>query len=647
MSSSEHLAHLRTLLHTEKAEDLRQYNQKMRHTSLLEKRQEGICWHPVAYRAQYFGIGGRATVELHRTTDLGASHNFNSGNIVTIFASQEEQMTHQINGVISRITKNEMQVALNTDQVPHWFTDKTLGVFLAFDETTYREMDHALERVQEAKNNRLAELRELFLGNAVPQFRNAEEPLHTDLSDTLNEAQQAALENTLAAHDIALIHGPPGTGKTTTLVAAIRQTLRHEKQVMVCAPSNTAVDVLVEKLTEAGIRVTRLGHPARVEKHLEDHTLDAQFAQSPEHKAYKQLLRKAAQMRRDAKKYRRNFGHRQRQERKAQYAEARDLKEEARHLEDYIIFQILNTAQVVACTLTGAGNKYLRNRFFQTVFLDESAQALEPAVWIPLQRAQRVVMAGDHQQLPPTIKSRKAAREGLEITLFERTIREQPQTAKMLEVQYRMHETIMGFSSQQFYKDRLVAAEANRQHLLFPDEPPLEFWDTTGADMHEVLDEESLSRYNPEEGHFLLRHLENLFQKLLNCPLSGEELLRLEIGVIVPYNAQRRWLQEEISTHEALSGFLHQIRIRTVDGFQGQECDVVYISLVRSNKKGEIGFLSNFRRLNVGLTRAKKKLVVIGDSATLGQHTFFQDFIEYVEQREAYRSVWEWVDVES
>lgn len=645
MSSQEHLVHIRRLLEIEKSEDLRQYNQKMRHTSLLEKRQEGICWHPVAFREQYFGIGGRVSILLHRTTDLGASHSFQTGNVVTVFSSQEEQMTHQLNGVISKLSKNEMTVALNVEQVPQWLFEDTIGVFLAFDETTYREMFHALERVQEAKTNRLAELRELLIGKARPQFIPTPEG-QLKPAPLLNPTQQKALQHVLEAQDIALIHGPPGTGKTTTLVAAIAQTLKKEEQVMVCAPSNTAVDVVVGKLAAAGIRVTRLGHPARVEQHLEELTLDAQFAQSPDYKAYKQLIRQSNQMRQEAQKFKRNFGHRQRAARKHQFAEARALRDEADKLEEYIIFQLLNTAQVIACTLTGAGNRYLRNRFFQTVFIDEAAQALEPAAWIPLQRAQRLVMAGDHQQLPPTIKSLEAAREGLEETLFEQMIRQQPETARMLKVQYRMHEQIMQFSSQEFYQGELVTDSGNRLQVLLPDEPPFTFWDTAGADMEEVLDQETLSRYNPEEGRFLIQQLMHLFEQLGKARLSGDELLALRVGVIVPYNAQRRWIRDALHENETLQGYQDQILVRTVDGFQGQECDAVYISLVRSNKKGEIGFLSNFRRLNVALTRAKKKLVVIGDSATLGQHAFFQRFLDYAEKQKAYRSVWEWVPPE-
>jgi superfamily I DNA and/or RNA helicase len=450
------------------------------------------------------------------------------------------------------------------------------------------------------------------------------------------------VQRVLTALDVAVVHGPPGTGKTTTLVEAIRETCLHEHQVMVCAASNTAVDLLTLKCLEVGLEVLRLGNPARVDDELQLHTLDGSITQHPDYQALRKLRKDAEDARKRAHTYKRNFGSREQQQRRELLRDARELKGMARKLEDYIVHQLVNHTQVIACTLTGASASVLGNKRFHTVFIDEAAQALEPACWIPIIRANRVIMAGDHCQLPPTVKSPEAAQRGLANTLFEQVI-ETKQVDVMLEQQYRMHEQIMRFSGQQFYDNRLIADDSVRQHLIGPGFDPVEYLDTAGCGFAEVKNPQTLSTGNPEEANLLLRHLAILFNRIqAQVPERLEQ--GLTVGIITPYKEQVRQLRKQLRNSPMLADYESMVDINTVDGFQGQERDVVYISLVRSNKRSTIGFLKDIRRMNVALTRARQKLVVVGDSATLGEHPFYRDFIDYVEGIGAYRSAWEFIE---
>ena len=441
----------------------------------------------------------------------------------------------------------------------------------------------------------------------------------------------------MSAQDVAIIHGPPGTGKTTTLVQAILEIIRRERRVLVCAPSNTAVDLLTEKLAERGVKVIRLGNPSRVSDLLLKHTLDAGVMAHPSYSRMHAMRQTAEQHREAANVHVHHFGFEERQHRQWLREEVRTLRQAADDLERFMTEEVLESVQVITCTLVGASNRHIRNLSFETVFIDEAAQALEPGCWIPIAKGQRIVMAGDHHQLPPTVKSEQAAREGLRETLFEKCIQRQPQTARMLTVQYRMHASIMGFSSEKFYCGQLVAHHSVRHagleayDLRFAPDMPVEFIDTAGCGFLELAIPESRSTANPEEAHLLLERLAELLEPY---DPSEHDQGPLTIGVIAPYRAQINYLKDAIEDNVVLNELLLQRRLSvgTVDSFQGQERDIIAISLTRSNPQSEIGFLSDIRRMNVGMTRARRKLLLVGDSSTLCSHPFFVDLLAYVKR---------------
>jgi ATP-dependent RNA/DNA helicase IGHMBP2 len=529
-----------------------------------------------------------------------------------------------------------MVITLNGDDLPDWIDDALLGVDVMFDEMTYREMEFALKEVIKAEKSRVSELREILLGYRSPvTSHQVPETGDKKLPSQLNESQHRALDKIFESSDVAIIHGPPGTGKTTTLVQAIVHTVNVEKQVLVCAPSNAAIDLLVDKLSEAKLSVLRIGHPARVTEQSLSKTLDARIANHEHFRELRNMRRRMEQLRDTAFKYKRSFGYSERQQRKLLLQEARALKADADVLEFYIINDLLQNSDVIACTLVGASHHTLRGKRYKTVFIDEAAQALEPACWIPILRADRVVLAGDHHQLPPTVKSYEAGKAGLSKTLFEKCIQRHPQTAVMLQTQYRMHEDIMRFSAQYFYENKLVAHPSVSTSLLETDIAPFDFIDTAGAGFTEAQDPETLSRYNDEEAQFLIRQVEKLILHI------GVDNWNFSIGIITPYSAQVERLIKLAEASEELSTLASFITINTVDAFQGQERDVIAISLVRSNEKSEVGFLGDIRRVNVAMTRARKKLIMVGDSATLGAHPFYLDLLDYVQEKGFYKSTYE------
>jgi ATP-dependent RNA/DNA helicase IGHMBP2 len=408
--------------------------------------------------------------------------------------------------------------------------------------------------------------------------------------------------------------------------------------VLVSAPSNAAIDLLVDKLSEQGLNVLRIGHPARVTEQSLSKTLDARIASHPNYQELRALRKKMEQVRSSAMKYKRNFGWQEKEQRRLLLQEAKALKSDADTLEFYIVNDLLQNAQAICCTLVGSSHPVLRGRKFKTVFIDEAAQALEPACWIPLLRAERAVFAGDHQQLPPTIKSVEASREGLARTLFEKGIEKQPHCVSMLEVQYRMHEQIMRFSSDYFYNGRLIAHESVKAALLRPGQAPVEFIDTAGCGYNETQDPETLSRLNEEEARLLIHLVEMLVEEIGAGAWIDE---RLTMGIITPYRAQVDHLQKLAEASPVLEPLQALITINTVDAFQGQERDVIAISFVRSNDKGEVGFLGDIRRTNVAMTRARKKLIMAGDSATLGSHPFYLKLLDFVQEGGFYKSAFE------
>jgi superfamily I DNA and/or RNA helicase len=455
----------------------------------------------------------------------------------------------------------------------------------------------------------------------------------------LNTSQLAAVDKILQAEDLAIVHGPPGTGKTTTLVQAILALLRRDNgQLLVTAPSNAAVDLLSEKLSDLGLNVLRIGNPARVSERQQALTLDNRMAEHPGAREIKKLKRRAAEFREMAHKYKRNFGPAEREQRKALFDEARSLMKDVDRIEGDILNDLLSRAQVITATLVGANHPVIRDREYTTVVIDEAGQALEPATWIPALKARRLVLAGDHCQLPPTIKSSLAADSGLSSTLMEKIIRLHPEAVVLLEEQYRMHEKIMSYPSLQFYENRLLAHPSVGRQLLFEGDSPLSFIDTAGCGYEEVRNDAGLS--NPEEAAFLLRHAAQLITALESHYSTGNFPT---IGIISPYRLQVQLLQEQAPHSSELRRYSHKITVNTIDSFQGQERDIIYIGMTRSNPDSRIGFLAEVRRMNVAMTRARRKLVVIGDSATLAQTPFYAGFIEYAERHNAYNSAWEFL----
>ncbi len=631
------LQQLRKLLKIERDEDFAQYKLHFSRNNINHRKENGVTWYPIVITNTEIGLGEYISIDVERTTNHNEPHQFSGGKVASLFSNNNDESS-TINGTIKVLGPNKLRLSLNMDELPDWCDDGKLGINLLFDETSYKEMDIALEKVISASKNRLAHLRDVMYEIKPPVFVRVDESLHIT---GLNQSQNSAVQKILSAKDIAIIHGPPGTGKTTTLVQAIRQTLFSEKQVLVCSPSNTAVDLLTEKLHREGITVLRLGNPARISEEVLMNTLDAKVAAHESYKDLKSYRKTAEEYFRMAGKYKRTFGKEEREQRQLFYQEARKILHDARILEDYIISEQFDKAQVIACTPVVSSSRMMRDKQFSTVFIDEAAQALEPMCWIPISRSNRVVFAGDHFQLPPTVKSKEAEKLGLKETLFERAVKIE-NVSVMLNTQYRMHEHIMNFSNQKFYDRNLKADISVKETLLdtqdFLLNTAFDFIDTAGCGYNEIINPESLSIANPEEGQLLIKHLKMV---LTQYELTKDASKRIKIGIISPYKEQVQYLTNQIAADEELEKFKSQIAIKTVDGFQGQERDIIYISMVRSNDQREIGFLSDTRRMNVALTRAKKKLVVIGDSATIGNHPFYKDFLDYAESIGAYKSAWE------
>ncbi len=638
----------------EQKEDQAQFKLKNAKASIQERQRRGLTWYPVTITKEDTGFGGKVLLELERPADQQGLHLFQAGSNACLFSNQPGYSAADrpvLNGVIISVRRNKLVLATSKEELPDWALGSgKLGVDLTFDEVSYREMDNALSEVMSVHGNRLAELRDVLLGARRASFRA---PKNDDMfyPSPLNDSQLAAVRHVIAAQDVAIIHGPPGTGKTTTLVQAILETIRRERRVLVCAPSNTAVDLLTEKLAERGVNVIRMGNPSRVSSLLLQHTLDARVMAHPSYAKMHAMRQTAAQHRETASdlasKHARDFGFEGRQQRRLLKEEARVLFQAADDLERFITEDVVESVQVITSTLVGASNRNMRHLTFETVFIDEAAQALEPGCWIPIAKGERVVLVGDHHQLPPTVKSEKAARDGLRETLFEKCIKRQPATARMLTVQYRMHEQIMAFSSEHFYDGKLVAHPSVRHAGLdaydpsFAPDLPVEFLDTAGFGFHEITIPESRSTANPEEADLLLKRLAQLLKPCDQAENNQNHAQNpLTVGVIAPYRAQINYLTDAIEVNEDLNGLLQRgmLSVGTVDSFQGQERDIIAISLTRSNSQGDIGFLSDIRRMNVGMTRARRKLIVVGDSSTLSSHPFFVDLLAYVKSVGGYRT---------
>lgn len=633
----EYFNKLLDLLKTEREEDQAAYLKLTESSSVAERRANGLTWYPIAIRGSEMSRGDYLTVELERTTHQDINHQLRFGASVVLFSNHDPKID-RLEGVVSHQSGNKLKITLRTDELPDWTRDGKLGVDVLFDNNSYDEMQAALKQASaQLEDKEEGNLIRVLTGGKSPSFHT--ETFKYDLPK-LNTMQQLAVDQILSANDLAIVHGPPGTGKTTTLVQAIKALIKQDhQQILVVAPSNTAVDLLSEKLADEGLNVLRVGNPARVSERLMSLTLDSKMAEHPQTKELKTLKKQANEYKNMAHKYKRNFGKAEQEQRKALFSEAHKIMKEVGNIEQYIMDDLLTKAQVITATLVGANHYTVRNRKYHTVVIDEAGQALEPACWIPILKAKKVVFAGDHCQLSPTVKSNVAARNGLSTTLLEKCVALHPEAVVLLEEQYRMHETIMGYSSQVFYQGKLKANAAVAGHLLFPEDKPLAFIDTAGCGFDEK--NEGTSSTNPEEAVFLLKHLTQLVQQL---KLKYTPETFPSVAVISPYKQQVYILKDLLLNNPELQVYATQISVNTIDSFQGQERDVVYISLTRSNAEGTIGFLADTRRMNVAMTRAKKKLVVIGDSATLSRSAFYSDFITYAEGKGAYQSAWEFVE---
>lgn len=612
------LANLANILLIEKKEDFDQYETVLNNAPIKERKSDGITWYPVKTVEQGYGIGSYPFLVFERNPGENLIHKFQSGSPISLFSSEEEET---LSGKINFVEDNKMKITFFKDELPDWIDEGKLGINLMFDSRTYQEMERALNILINVEQGRTKELRDVILGYKKPTFNK----LDFSSNQGLNDSQNQAIESIVNANEVAIIHGPPGTGKTTTIVAAINDLAKTEKTILVCAPSNSAVDLLTKKIAVSGLKVVRVGNLAKIDKELLPYSLESIIQNHSTYKTIKNYKRQALDFRKMAQKYKRNFGKSEREQRKDLYREARSLMDTARETENYLIDKILDEAKVISTTLIGSTNYAVRDRKFSVVFIDEAGQGLEAACWVPILKADKVILAGDPLQLPPTVKSQKASSKGLKTTLIEKTIDRLDHTA-LLNVQYRMNELIMGFSNDWFYGGKLKAHDSVVNGSINDDFEAVEFIDTAGCGFEEKTGEYSKSKYNPEEG--------NIVSKRLN-EISTEN--DLSIAVISPYKEQ------VISLQKTNKDSLHNLTINTIDSFQGQERDVVIISLVRSNDQGTIGFLKDYRRMNVAMTRAKKKLIIVGDSATIGQDKFYAEFLNFCENKGSYRSAWEYL----
>lgn len=639
-SSIERLKKLKELLVIEREEDFYQYKEQFLRASIEQRKKNGATWYPIQIISNEIGYADYVHLEVERTNTLDMPHLFSTGKNVSLFSNKNPDEVQEITGTIKQSGRNKLKIIMHTDELPDWAYDGKLGINIQFDDNSYLEMQKALDEVIGARNNRVVELREIIEGNEVPTFEKIDESI---LIPQLNLSQNRAVRHILSANDVAVVHGPPGTGKTTTIVQAIRLVLQTEKQVLVCAPTNTAVDLISEKLVEQGINVLRVGHPARVSEELLKTTVDGQIQNHEHYKDIKNLRRNAEEYFRMAGKYKRTFGKEDAKQRAMYYTEAKNCIKESRLLEDYIVSSLFDNAQVICCTPVTSNNRALARKTFQTLFFDEASQALEAVSWIPLLKCRRVIFSGDHFQLPPVVKSLQAKKEGLDHTMLDRLTKYE-HVSSLLTRQYRMHQRIMEFSNAYFYKNELEADVSVKESLLSNNEDlellykPIELIDTAGRGFDEYQNPETLSTSNAGEADLLFKHLELLLQQYA----YSEPAYPVSIGIISPYKEQIELLKEKLAAFDYSAYPVSELAVKTIDGFQGEERDIIYISLVRSNPDSEIGFLSDIRRMNVALTRAKKKLVVIMDTATIGNHPFYKAFIEYCESYNFYKSAWEY-----
>ena len=595
------------------------YRQQTREAGIPKRIQQGVCWFPVKLGADRYNSLNQLTVEVTRTETEETEHSFEYGCPVCFFRISADRQIRYFNfsAVISYVQDNKMVVVLPGPQVlPELVVTGELGVQLYFDDTSYKTMFAALREVAEAKGNRTARLREVLLGKA-PALRRETGPVRFPW---LNASQEKAVNQVLCAKEVAVVHGPPGTGKTTTLVEAVYETLHRENQVMVSAQSNTAVDWIAEKLVDRGIPVLRIGNPTRVNDKMLAFTYERRFEA---HSDYPELWQIRKTIRETTGRLRKSG----REDRERLHNQLTKLRVRATGLEIRIDTELFTEARVIACTLVGAASRVLERKRFSSLFIDEAAQAIEAACWIAISRADRVILAGDHCQLPPTIKCIEAARGGLGRTLLEKVVLHKPETMSLLKIQYRMHEDIMRFPSRWFYHDELEAAPEVKYRGILDFDTPVSWINTSELDLQEKAVAEGTGRLNTGEAELLVRELKNYMERIGIRRILEEHI---DFGVISPYRAQVHYLRHLLKKEPFFRPCRRLITVHTVDGFQGQERDVIMISLVRANEKGQIGFLRDLRRMNVAITRARMKLLILGEAVTLTRHPFYRELYEYI-----------------
>lgn len=615
-----HLQQQQLLLRMEYEYEKEEFKRQTENMGVARKVKRGLCWYPATPGRSYYNSLNQLVIEITHTENTDIEHNFEFGRPVCFFRQSADGKITYMNftATVSYADETRMvAIMLGAGAVMEVQETDNLGVQLYFDETSYRTMFEALEDTLRSKGNRLAELRDILLGTSKAGFRE----LYPVRFPWLNSTQETAVNKVLCARDVAIVHGPPGTGKTTTLVEAIYETLHREPQVLVCAQSNTAVDWISEKLVDRGVNVLRIGNPTRVNDKMLSFTYERRFENHP---LYPELW--------SIRKNLRELGSRARRgsydEREGVRSRMSRLRDRATALEIQINAELFDGAHVIASTLVSSNHRLLNGRRFGTLFIDEAAQALEAACWIAIRKADRVVLAGDHCQLPPTIKCYEAARGGLERTLMEKVVSNKPAVVSLLKVQYRMHEEIMKFPSQWFYNGELEAASEVRYRGILDWDTPIHWIDTSEMDFKEEFVGETFGRINKAEADLLLSEL-----KIYINRIGGNRILeeKIDFGIISPYKAQVQYLRNKIKADASLKPYRSLFTVNTVDGFQGQERDVIFISLVRANEEGQIGFLNDLRRMNVAITRARMKLVILGEAETLKHHGFYRKLLEFIQ----------------
>ena len=640
----------RTLLQLEYYTEKEAFRKLTEQMGMQRKVKRGDAWYPLRVGKSFYNSLNQRAIEVFRTSDQDIEHNFEFGRPVMFFKVKNEEgrvkneegrvknstlKYFSFTGTVSYVDGDRMVITV-PDSAPLLDLQQAteeIGIQLSFDETSYKLMFEALDRTMKAKNNRLAYLRDLFYSHQKAA-KFTFEPMRFPW---LNPTQEKAVNEVLWAKDVAIVHGPPGTGKTTTLVEAINETLMRESQVLVCAQSNMAVDWISEKLVDRGVNVLRIGNPTRVNDKMLGFTYERRFEAHPDYPQLWAIRKAIRELRKNRKKGSESY-----------HQKLERLKSRATELEIRINCELLGEARVIACTLVGSAHRLLEGMKFGTLFIDEAAQALEAACWIPMRRATRVILAGDHCQLPPTVKSIAALRAGLGKTLMERIAENKPEVVTLLKIQYRMNEEIMRFSSDWFYHGEVESAPQIKYRSILEDDSPITWIDTSNEEnqvtiegddvvsgekrddmnFHEQFVGESFGRINKAEADLTLLTLAEYLTQVGKRRVLEESI---DVGIISPYRAQVQYLKRLLKKYEFFKPYRRLISVNTVDGFQGQERDVILISLVRSNDEGQIGFLKDLRRMNVAMTRARMKLIILGDKSTMTKHPFYQKLWEYVE----------------